>query len=324
MLEGVGLGEVEERVYRSLLKGPSPTERELADQLEASVVVARRAAQQLVTLGLATQQPGSPVRYAPVDPQLALTALVRARQAELERTTSAVSLYAAEFHERLLRTEPSRLVELVEGPTAITERLSHLILGAEHEVLAFNAPPYVVAGPGDQMSEEQTVLGRGVSVRAVYASEVLAVEGFAGVIRQDVARGERARVVPDVPLKMVVVDSRVAIIPLTDRAESARTTAVVVHRSRLCDALVELFEATWERGAPLFASAEGTAPEDGLEPVDREILELLGAGLKDESVGRQLGLSERTVRRRIAELVTRLGATSRFQAGAQAARRGWV
>ena len=46
--------------------------------------------------------------------------------------------------------------------------------------------------------------------------------------------------------------------------------------------------------------------------------------MKDEQIARELGLSLRTVRRRVAEVLDELGATSRFQAGVEAVRRGWV
>ena len=48
------------------------------------------------------------------------------------------------------------------------------------------------------------------------------------------------------------------------------------------------------------------------------------SGAKDEQIARTMGLSLRTVRRRIAELMIELGADTRFQAGAEAARRGWL
>jgi DNA-binding NarL/FixJ family response regulator len=109
---------------------------------------------------------------------------------------------------------------------------------------------------------------------------------------------------------------------LSTSEEGTRSTAIVVHQSRLCDALIELFEATWAQGTPIFATA--ARQSGGLDPVDSALLSLLNAGLKDEAAARQLELSERTVRRRVADLVERLGATSRFQAGAQAVRRGWI
>ena len=69
------------------------------------------------------------------------------------------------------------------------------------------------------------------------------------------------------------------------------------------------------------SEAQETEEQPDLSETDRA---LLHAGLKDEAIARQLGLSERTLLGRITDLSTRLGATSRFQAGAQAARRGWL
>ena len=57
---------------------------------------------------------------------------------------------------------------------------------------------------------------------------------------------------------------------------------------------------------------------------DAQLLALMAAGLKDEVVARRLGLSLRTVRRRIAQLMRELDADTRFQAGIEAARRGWL
>ena len=56
----------------------------------------------------------------------------------------------------------------------------------------------------------------------------------------------------------------------------------------------------------------------------RFLLEQLVAGASDEQIARNLGLSLRTVRRRIAALMTDLGVDTRFQAGVEASRRGWI
>jgi DNA-binding NarL/FixJ family response regulator len=54
------------------------------------------------------------------------------------------------------------------------------------------------------------------------------------------------------------------------------------------------------------------------------LLGLLAAGLTDSAIGRHLGTHPRTVQRRVRELLDRLGAGTRFQAGLQAVRRGWL
>ena len=56
----------------------------------------------------------------------------------------------------------------------------------------------------------------------------------------------------------------------------------------------------------------------------RLILELLDAGLKDEAIARQLGVSLRTVQRAVRLVSLTLGVQSRFQLGAEATRRGWI
>ncbi|WP_344835625.1 hypothetical protein [Nonomuraea dietziae] len=44
----------------------------------------------------------------------------------------------------------------------------------------------------------------------------------------------------------------------------------------------------------------------------------------DDSIARHLGVSVRTVRARFADAMAELGAQSRFHAGVEAARRGWL
>ena len=45
---------------------------------------------------------------------------------------------------------------------------------------------------------------------------------------------------------------------------------------------------------------------------------MMAAGLTDDAIGRRLGLSDRSVRRIVSQLMLRLGADSRFQAGVHA------
>ncbi|SEK53008.1 helix-turn-helix domain-containing protein [Streptacidiphilus jiangxiensis] len=327
MLESVGLDEPTEETYRRLVAHSPATLAELAALLGGiGETRVRRSLETLVALGLAFAEAGRPGRYHAVDPRTGLATLIHAKRLELERTAASVETYAAEYHERMLRSDPLRLVEIVEGPAAIAARVTELLAGAKQEVLAFDAPPYVTPDAA-AARDERELLARGVGVRAVYASEVLAIPERAELLRGLVLAGERSRVVPRVPLKMVVVDGRDAVIPLSASSSGTRSLAALVHRSRLCDALVELFEASWLQATPVFSAEARDAHPDihpDLTEAELTLLHLLHAGLKDEAIARQLGISERTLRRRITDLLTRLGATSRFQAGAQAIRRGWL
>lgn len=61
-------------------------------------------------------------------------------------------------------------------------------------------------------------------------------------------------------------------------------------------------------------------PPEHLLPVVQQLL----TGATDLTASRQLGLSPRTYSRRVSELLEYLGVESRFQAGVEAARRGWL
>jgi DNA-binding NarL/FixJ family response regulator len=50
--------------------------------------------------------------------------------------------------------------------------------------------------------------------------------------------------------------------------------------------------------------------------------EALGSGLTDEAAAKRIGVSLRTYRRRVAELMARLEVDSRFQAGLRAGELG--
>jgi DNA-binding NarL/FixJ family response regulator len=59
-------------------------------------------------------------------------------------------------------------------------------------------------------------------------------------------------------------------------------------------------------------------------PRELKLLSLLFSGTTDKAAAATLDVSVRTVRRMVRDLMNRLGARSRFQAGAKAAERGWL
>ena len=93
----------------------------------------------------------------------------------------------------------------------------------------------------------------------------------------------------------------------------------MIRPSTLLDGLIDYWELCWRSAVPLQAPAEDPVSEE-----DRALLALLVSGLKDEAIARQLDWSVRTMRRRMSRLYELLGAANRFQAGAIAARRGWI
>jgi hypothetical protein len=153
---------------------------------------------------------------------------------------------------------------------------------------------------------------------------VLDIPGKLDSIRRNIANGEVVRVLPRMPLKMLIADRRLALVPLT--LEQARDVALVLRSSLLLDALCELFEVMWDRGSPFgTASVEIRRQQKVRRPVAGDTLvSLLAAGMNDKSIAQEFGVSPRTLERRVLELLRTLDAKTRFQAGWQAAHRSKV
>jgi D-alanyl-D-alanine carboxypeptidase/D-alanyl-D-alanine-endopeptidase (penicillin-binding protein 4) len=75
------------------------------------------------------------------------------------------------------------------------------------------------------------------------------------------------------------------------------------------------------RGAVGSARVPGRTP---LTPRQREVLELIVEGLDNAQIAARLGISERTVRAHVSNVLERTGAANRTQAAVAAIQRGWV
>jgi hypothetical protein len=122
-----------------------------------------------------------------------------------------------------------------------------------------------------------------------------------------------------VPTKLLVVDRSAALMPLHPASSDGSPVALVVENPTLADLLSQLFTRIWATAVPL-DGPPGTSSQGWAE----DLPALLLLGLTDDVIARHIGVNVRTVRRQVASLMAHLGASSRFQAGVQAARRGLV
>jgi AraC-like DNA-binding protein len=205
---------------------------------------------------------------------------------------------------------------LLAGREAVEQRFQQLEQAACTEFAGFDLPPYY--GGTAENPAEMAALARGVSVRTVYAPEALEYPSRMDHIRAMVAHGEQARTFASPPLKLIIFDRHTALLPVHPLDPEFAAGAVLVHRSALLDALYMFFELIWDRAIPLplDSSQPGAGPQANGTAGD--LIALLAAGLTDEAIARQLGISHRTLQRRIQALIDTLASRSRFQAGYQA------
>lgn len=330
MLDAVGLNAEQQTVYLALLECFPASTAELRDRVPGARV--RQAIAALETAGLISRLTGQPARYQPAPPDMALEVLVRAREQELQRVRLETARLADRFRAGRGSGRPEEVVEVVTTRDATLQRWEQLQRSARHEVRSFDRPPY--ASKVLVNDAERDGLAAGVSFRAVYARDGLDLPGRLAAMRELVQAGEQARVTAELPVKMFLADKSIGLIPLErrDRADSA-DSALVIHSSSLLDTLSALFEAVWAKAVPVRfgdtvppvpGQVAGNGAAGNGEDERRTLLGLLAVGLTDEAIGRQLGWHPRTVQRHVHRLMAELGAQTRFQAGLQAAHRGWL
>lgn len=313
--EVVGLSDFDGQLYRQVLREPAVPLQQHSDALEAPLATIEAAVDRLAAAGLIRS--GSEDAPTPVDPRSGVGMLVRERRAALDGVAAMTDQLAREYSAGQLLAEPTRLIEIAVGRDAIEARIDDMLRGATEQAVGTDTPPYVADGSSQVSGAELALLDRGVRFRAIYASEVLDHPGWVSRLSSMAERGEQARVLAQVPLKLLIVDGTTAILPLAaeksaESRPSSQARAVVVTDSVLTNALQVLFDQLWAQASPLHLT-ESTDPATAL-------INLLASGMKDEAIARQLGISGRTLRRRISQVQEHLGATSRFQAGLQAAR----
>jgi sugar-specific transcriptional regulator TrmB/DNA-binding CsgD family transcriptional regulator len=327
VLEPLGIAASEEAIYLALVRSPGCDLAALARAASVTRAETQQAIASLQRKGLITTSATRVPKYFPAPPEPALEALILERERELQEIrVLATEMMRAYANERERSGE--NLVEIVSGP-AILDALRNLEATTVEEAMAFAKGPYLQELPEtpeatnpDQMAN----LERGVRYRVVY--ERAEFETDPEMIRHVewcISKGEEARVFGGLPLKLHIVDRKVALVPLS-LDDPSPEHAMLVRARPLVAALVLLFESVWERSSSLESMRGGGPPgtAEELTELQRQVLARLGAGMKDATIGRHLGISERTVRRHVAELLQILGAATRFEAGARAAHRGWL
>lgn len=213
------------------------------------------------------------------------------------------------------------VLQVVYGAKRVGWAAHELQRNATERVQGVVKPPYAATDILD--SVESHKLAEGVDYQVLYDRSALALPPQLELTSRLVGLGEQARVTHVAPTKLVVVDNEIALLPLTTSAETVES-AVVIRSSAMLVAVRRIFEDLWRFAAPFTGhKLPGT---DEIQPSDEErwILSLLASGATDDTIGRLMGFSARTAHRRVRELIARLGVETRFQAGMQAVKLGWL
>ncbi|CAM5504978.1 hypothetical protein SALBM311S_05409 [Streptomyces alboniger] len=151
------------------------------------------------------------------------------------------------------------MIEVASGEGAIAARLEEMYARAEHEVCLFDTPPYL-APPAPQVDLQADLLSRGIVSRGIYS--VTALEDPNVLAPGEWSNSEQARVLPSVPVKLLVVDG----VSRDTPADLLRGGGLLRRRGvalAVTEALQKLFEMAWQQATPLGQPAGDGALSEG-------------------------------------------------------------
>lgn len=321
LLEVIGITATEERFYLALLRERGAPISAICRDLGISTQRGTAIASALEAKGLVNRLSGNEYRVAATPPEAALEPLLLRRHEQLERAGKSIAELTDLYHSTVRQRSPHELVQTVLGREAVRRRIEQLQYVAHDEVMVVLRPPWLLP---ECDRAKLRVLRRGLRYRALFDRAALRSPGLAEELALYQSEGQQTRAADALPMKLAIADRSFAVVLLPAQAEPA---AVVIHPSPLLDGLAAMFEALWQNATPLDQRADGDAGgqrRPRLAAEDTRILSLLLTGQTDEAVARQLGLSLRTVQRRVQRLMSEAGVTTRLQLGWYAHKEGWL
>lgn len=314
-------------VYSALVGAPHLSTQDIARRVKLSVDDVRAHLEQLTTLGLLSVGPDR-LTFGAVHPQVGLARLaeraswqVQQRMAEAETTNRVIGSLLAD----LAHPRADAKVEAVDR-ASVPATQDLLLRQAQGEISILSGGSWrewTTSSPTTLATLDQAGQ-RGLRVRIVTDhataddAELLALVHVTG-------SGQALRRDPAVPVSMTLVDSSIALVSREDDRETG--AASLIRHPSLVAAMAGLFESIWDAAGAVDISEPSRAParqDPDLSADQVRTLRLLASGMKDEAVARTLGLSVRSLTRRLAATADQLQVTTRFQAGAEASRRGLV
>jgi sugar-specific transcriptional regulator TrmB len=310
-------------VYRWALGRDDFSSAEVADALGCTLDHSERVITALLALRLIRKT--SDGRYVPNDPSVAVNTLlppaeleVLERQAELDRLRDELKNASDQFRESRFGIYGAFGWGLVADVVSVRALLREAAANSSVEVVSVQpGGPRSAQELREAEERDRRMLARGVRMRVLYQHTARFDVNTREYAERLIEEGAEYRTAEALFGRLIIFDRATAFVPAPGTGPGA---AAVVRDPAMVGFLHSCFEHAWA-GAKEFDTRR-VASDVISDDLKGEIVKMLVAGAKDDAIARRLGLSVRTCRKHIGQLMQRFGATSRFQLG-YAVREMW-
>ncbi|MFJ4336960.1 helix-turn-helix domain-containing protein [Streptomyces sp. NPDC088915] len=324
MRTGEDRSGLDRKAYGLLYRNPGWGLEEVSAAADCSPAETEEVCDRLLAMGLLRPAPSTPCGFTTVEPEAALARLVSheerqsvAHAKRLAGIRSAITSLTTNFSDlRNERREPVE-IETLTTPAVVNSFLEDAGSAVRTRMRSMHPggppPEDVIDG---MLLRDKEMEGRNVEVDVLYQRRTAEVPYVAAYLRDASRPGREARTAESLPIRMILFDDDLAVLPINP-ADSSEG-ALAVHGRTLLSSLHAFYDHYWHNATlphqpPPRHQGDPTA-RPALDSQELVIVRLLADGVKDEAIARHLGVSSRTLSRLVSGLLDTLGVQTRFQA----------
>ncbi|MCX4823172.1 LuxR C-terminal-related transcriptional regulator [Streptomyces sp. NBC_01142] len=310
-----------------LTSGKSLCRGDLAERLGISEGQTGEVVERLLSAGLIREKDGAGLGGRTLVP--GASDFVYARLLEIQQEQLAGQIQFQKSTTSIVRALSDRLHagdddhpqwKVLRGYEPISAALEGAAYRARRKVLSMH--PGIPLSPedlADSRPRNQRALDRGVAMRSIHLASMTRVPHGRSHLEALAESGVKVRVAQSLPFRLIVIDDAIAYTSIN--GTDGEPAALELRGPELVSMLREVFEFCWLDAQPV-RTAESEPEGHLLSERGLAIVQLLSEGRTDSAMARSLGVSPRTFRRLIGQVMEQLGAESRFQAGIRAMELG--
>jgi HTH-type transcriptional regulator, sugar sensing transcriptional regulator len=254
----MGFSDYEAKCYLALFERESLTVSDVANLAKIPRPNAYEALEKLYSKGLIVSLPGKFKKFSVADPvflkEKQLEYLHKSTKTIEENIEGAVSELATLFAGSRSDNRPLEFVEILKDRYQIHRKFMKVCSEAKKEILNFAKPPFAYTSQKERDEQIKTLVGslkRGVILKTICeipTNEKDKLSYYKTVNGEWYGENDKARVLDKLPIKLVVVDEKIAFFVMEDRLlDNQSITTIVVENQSLAISFKILFESLWDK-----------------------------------------------------------------------------
>jgi HTH-type transcriptional regulator, sugar sensing transcriptional regulator len=248
-LQKLGIPKREAEIYLALLQKKEFSAGEISKITSISRNKSYEILQNLVKKGLCSEsyRNGTKV-FSCIKPKIVMENIISDFEEKKNLAYELENNLTEMFEVSGANENPIDYIEVLTDKEQIRDRYMTFIKSTKKELLGFTKPPYA-ANFSESVNDETVSIKNKTTIKGIYEYKDLTPEEIDNLIKGIEAYqkiGEEARIIKELPFKLLISDETVTMFALNDRISlKPSITSIVIDHPNFANVLKEVFENYW-------------------------------------------------------------------------------